>query len=231
VRLAADRNCGHAARAFLEHVTANKSELAAAISEARAAFITENCPEGADGQVRRACGRFAVIGIAGELATQVDITGWPEGEAKAAAVRLFNDWLEERGGAGAAELRQAFEQVRFFLEQHGESRFAPAWDRVVTVIKTDGEEAETSRTDRPTINRAGFRKVSDEGTTFYVLPEVWRREVCRGLDAKRVAAAMAERRWLLKEAEHMTRRERIPGEGNQRVYVIPAAFLSGRDEK
>jgi uncharacterized protein (DUF927 family) len=59
-------------------------------------------------------------------------------------------------------------QVRQFIERHGEARFAP-WG---------GEDG-----DRPTINRAGFRKPDGNGgVEYYVLPEVWRSEVCAGFD-------------------------------------------------
>jgi putative DNA primase/helicase len=116
--------------------------------------------------------------------------------------------------------------VRLFLEQHGESRFSPAWDRTTAYVAANGEEIEKVKTDRSTITRAGFRKAGDDGWTYYILTEVWRREVCKGLDAKAVAGAMAERGWLLKEGRNLTRKERIPGEGNQRVHVIPPAFLS-----
>ena len=211
LRLAADRNCGEPAREFLKHITKDTGMRAKLIAELRAGFIAENCPADADGQVRRACGRFAIIGIAGELATQCGVTGWPKGEAKAAAVRCFKDWLDDRGGSGAAETRDALLQVRLFFEQHGESRFSLAWDKA---------------NERPVSNRAGFRKASDEGATYYVLPEVWRREVCKGLDAGAVASAMAERGWLTREGKHMTCKPRIPGEGHLRVYVIPADFLS-----
>jgi putative DNA primase/helicase len=211
LRLAADKHCGHAAREFLRYITQGTSELASFMTEARADFIREHCSPDADGQVRRACGRFAVIAVAGALATQAGITGWRQGEAKAAVVLCWQDWLAERGGAGAAETREALSQVRAFLEQHGEVRFSPAWD-----VKAD----------RPVINRAGFRKAGDDGWTFYILPEVWRREVCKGIDAKAVASAMAERGWLAREGKHMTCKARIPGEGHQRVYVVSPAFLS-----
>jgi uncharacterized protein (DUF927 family) len=212
-RCAADKHCGHAAREFLRHITEDATALSSAVSEARKAFIAESCPADAGGQVRRACGRFAIIAVAGELATQAGITGWQPGEAKAAAARCWQDWLAGRGGTGAAETREAFAQVRLFLEKHGESRFSPCWD-----VKSD----------KPVINRAGFRKAGDgEGWTYYVLPEVWRREVCKGLDAKAVAVVMAERGWIERgDGRNLTQRLRIPGEGHQRVYVMSAAFLS-----
>ena len=211
LRLAADRNCGHAAREYVACLATKVKEATRAIHEMRAKFIADHCPTGADGQVRRACGRFAVIAIAGELATMFGITGWDIGEAEEAAARCWQDWLRERGGAGAAEVRNAFRQVRLFLEQHGESRFS-VWGNLK---------------ERPVANRAGFRKCFDSGTQYYVLPEVFRAEVCKGLDAAMVARAMEERGWLHTQRPHMTRKENIPGEGKRRrVYVIPPEFLS-----
>jgi uncharacterized protein (DUF927 family) len=209
LRLAADRCRGRAAREFLSCLTKNMREAMRSIQE-RAEFISENCPADADGQVRRACGRFAVIAIAGELATMFGITGWAAGEAKAATIRCWRDWLVERGGTGAAEVRDALVQARLFFEQHGESRFSLAWD---------------PEKERPVSNRAGFRKAADTGATYYVLPEVFRCEVCKGFDYKMVAREMEQRGWLLTQRPDLQRKERIPGEGLQRVYVIPPAFL------
>ena len=52
--------------------------------------------------------------------------------------------LKQRGGTEPAEIRQAIEQVRLFIEQHGECRFAAP----------DGDDA------RSVNNRAGWRKGS-----------------------------------------------------------------------
>jgi uncharacterized protein (DUF927 family) len=212
LRLAADRDCGHAAQAFLERIVQNPSKLAADLTQMRAQFVADYCPAGADGQVRRACGRFAVIAIAGELAALYGITGWKTGDAEEAVARCWHDWLDARGGAGPAEEREAIEQVRLFLEQHGESRFTLAW---------------SPDKDRPVSNRAGFRKVGDNGATYYILPGVFRQEICKGYDAKAVARAMALRSWLVTEADRHPTNARIPGEGLRRVYVIPPEFMSG----
>jgi putative DNA primase/helicase len=210
LRLAADRHCGYPAREFLTQLTGRMQEVMEALRAMRNGFIDQNCPSDADGQVRRACGRFAMIAIAGELATTFGITGWADGAALEAAVRCWRDWLAERGGAGAAEVREALQQVRLFLEQHGEARFSLAWD---------------PKNERPVSNRAGFRKAADTGATYYILPEVFRHEVCKGLDAKMIAREMAKRGWLLTEGRRVTRQERIRGEGNMRVYVVSPAFL------
>jgi uncharacterized protein (DUF927 family) len=211
LRVAADRYCGRAAREFLTRLTTNMQEVGRIIQERRASFIAEQCPSNADGQSRRACGRFAIIAIAGEMATRFGITGWAAGEAEAAVVRCWRDWLAERGGAGAAEVRDALLQVRLFLEQHGESRFSLAWDL---------------ENERPVSNRAGFRKTAETGPTFYVLPAVFRHEVCKCVDYKMVAREMVKRGWLIPEStSRTTRNERIPGEGHTRVYVVPPTFL------
>ena len=55
--------------------------------------------------------KFALIGIAGELATHMGVTPW-EGDAFKAALLAFERRLETRGGAGSQEERQAIEQVR-----------------------------------------------------------------------------------------------------------------------
>jgi putative DNA primase/helicase len=215
LRLAADRNCGYAAREFLSQLTMKIPEIARSMHERRKDFIAEHCPKDADGQVRRACGRFAVIAVAGELATSFGITGWTAGDAMTATIRCWRDWLAERGGAGAAEVREALLQVRLFLEQHGESRFSAAWDK---------------ENERPVSNRAGFRRTGEAGATYYVLGEAFRLEVCKGFNFKMVAGAMAERGWLSHEPNRLTTNVRIPGEGLQRVYVIPPEFLSGNQQ-
>lgn len=50
----------------------------------------------ADGQVERVAHRFAVIGVAGFLATKWDLTGWGSDEAIRAAEEAFHDWHQRR---------------------------------------------------------------------------------------------------------------------------------------
>ena len=127
LRDVADRQCGHAGRRFVELLTGRHGDCAAFVREARTMFVDEQCPTGADGQVRRVAGRFGLVAAAGELASQLGITPWGRGEAEKAAIRCFADWLEHRGGTVAAEITIGIKQVRLFLELHGSSRFEPAW--------------------------------------------------------------------------------------------------------
>lgn len=112
------------------------------VRERVADFTAKNVPAGSDGQIVRAAQRIGLIAAAGELATSIGIIAWKHGEATAAAAWALGRWIDGRGGTEPAEVRQAIEQVRLFVEQHGESRF----DR------TDNDGA------RPVNNRAGWRR-------------------------------------------------------------------------
>jgi hypothetical protein len=45
-----------------------------------------------------------------------------------------------------------------------------------------------------------------------------------------IGRAMAAEGWLDKgEGKNLAKKVRVPGAGNPRVYVVPAAFLSGKE--
>jgi hypothetical protein len=140
-------------------------------------FTDSIVPAHSDGQIDRAAQRLGLIAAAGELATALRVTPWQQGEARAAASWALVRWIDRRGGTEPAEVWQAIEQVRLFIEQHGESRFDTL----------DDLEA------RPVSNRAGWRKGSGPHREWMIPPEVWKTEICNGLDATLVARTLAER--------------------------------------
>ena len=85
-------------------------------------------PDGASGQVRSVCGRFALVAAAGSLATAFGLTGWPDDEADRAAATCFRAWLERRGSAGDHDIETGIRQVIAYVEAHGSSRFEAAWE-------------------------------------------------------------------------------------------------------
>ena len=226
LRLAADRHHGHALRAFLGKLVGDLRTATELVREVREAFIAEHCPADADGQVRRAAGRFALLAAAGEMARCYGVVPWPEQEAEAAAAQCFADWMKARGGSGAAEVTSALRQVRLFIEQHGSARFEPAWLRTDEGYNSASDT--TATTILKTVSRAGFRRTDDAGNwSYYVLPEVWAAEMCKGFDARMVAKAMDERRWLQKgDGSNLTVTVRVPNNGKLRLYAIGPAFLA-----
>ena len=118
---------------------------------------------------------------------------------------------------GSAESLRAVRQVRRFLEQHGESRFT-RWDCIAV--------------DRPTHNRAGFRKTENDRTEFFVFREVFREEVCAGLDLNAAVQALRAGGYPMADNQgKSTCSVRLPGFGKSaRVYRFNGDALLA-DEK
>nr|WP_241749429.1 DUF927 domain-containing protein [Pseudoroseomonas aerophila] len=222
---ALDGQHGTAAPAFLKHLVAARGaeapELRRAADDLRAHFVA-TLPPNADAQVREVARRFALVALAGELATQWGIFPWKRNGATEACLTLFAAWRERRGeDAESAEVVAAVQQVRLFLTNHGRSRFVPLHR---TQAGTWEEAVDTSR---PILHQAGWRRPTQDGrTTYLVEPEVWRTDVCQGLDAAFVARALAASNFLeLGEGRNLGKRERIPGRGLTRVFVIRPDLL------
>ncbi len=186
-------------------------DKAGAITRDRIAqFVATTVPKGSDGQVIRAARRLGLIGAAGELATQLGVTPWRKGQPTAAAKWAFRNWLARRGGGEAAEIRQAVETVRLFIEQYGGSRFDPL----------DDADA------RPVINRAGWRRGSGSSEQWLIPPETWKSAVCQGLDPNVVARTLVERQMLKRAKDGFQSEVKIEGT-SKRVYVITARIFDG----
>ncbi len=91
---------GTPGRAWVEWLTENADTLKPRIKQAAAALESQLIPdpESASGQLYRVGERFALVGAAGELATQAGLTGWEPGESERAARACFNAWMAARGG-------------------------------------------------------------------------------------------------------------------------------------
>jgi len=173
-------------------------------------FVATRVSRDADGQVDRAAQRLGLVAAAGKLATEFGLTPWQEGEAREAAAWALEQWIKGRGGTDPAEVRQAIAQVRLFIEAHGAARFDD-------LGKCDA---------RPAPNRAGWRKGAGEDQRWLIPPEVWKAEVCAGLDAKFVARVLASRGMLEKGGDGNLKVERIEGV-SRRVYVVTPRIFDG----
>ncbi|HZZ04324.1 DUF927 domain-containing protein [Paraburkholderia sp.] len=200
---------GSAAPAFLDAVTADLAQLTQWLRDEISAFVARHLPHDAGGQAQRVCQRLALIGLAGEYATANGITGWPEGAAYAAAARCFAEWLDARGSAGNQERAAMLSQVKAFFEAHEESRFSDLG----------------TMDDRPTINRAGFRRGDGGAVEYLVLPEVYGREICAGFEPRAVSKVLIDAGWLKPASDGRSQRaERIGLKGPTKVYVLTSAI-------
>lgn len=197
---------GSAAPAFLACITQSDvhSGLSDRIKTGIESFMRAQMPVGSSGQVYRVCERFALIAVAGELASEHQITGWAMGEASRAVGHCFQEWLQHRGNYDNQEKNYILAQVKGFFEAHGESRFSH-WEDP----------------NSHTLHRAGFRRVREQGIYFYVLPEVFRQEICRGYDYLQVCTCLRLMEWIeCGQEQKAYRREYLPIIGRSRCYVF-----------
>jgi putative DNA primase/helicase len=193
-------------------------QVSGEVTRARARkFVSDHSPPGADGQVVRVAERLGIIGVAGELATHFGLTPWRTNEPGEAAAWALEQWIEGRGGTEPAEVRQGIAQVRHFIEAHGDSRF----DNL-----NHPHDLDYPRDERTVRNRAGWRKGDGEFRRWLIPPEVWRIEVCGGLDSISVARELAKRGMLEKGNDGNSKVEKI-ADTSKRVYVVTPRIFDG----
>lgn len=206
-------------REFLKLLTKDLEGAKAFIDRVRKQFLEEAVSPNANGQVHRVAGRFALVAAAGELAIEYNITrvlgsdgmasvGWDVDSAYQATLKCFKSWLESFGGDNLQEETHLLAHVRYFLEQHGESRFT-RWE--------DSDE-DRSRTHQ----RAGYRKQTGDKLEYYFFPETFKRDICMGKKGRFVTRTLHKHGLLTKDQEGKYSCSGKPaGEpASKRFYVI-----------
>lgn len=221
---------GHAGPAFIEFLAddASRDSIVEQIRNGTESFIKNHQPVDSSGQVVRVLKRFALVAAVGEAAIKLNILPWAEGEAIQGARTCFYSWINARGGVANLEADQAIAQIQRFLEQHGESKFT-SWDTNMGVQDFD----------RPTINRAGFRKKSLHGqnvlterTEYFVFPESFRTEVCAGLNSRDVVNVLMQHGLLVTGSDGKAQKSvRLPGIGTKRMYHLSADIMGTIQEE
>ncbi len=174
-------------------------------------FIDAHCPKDAQGQVRRVATRFAVVAAGGDFATSLGITGWPKNAAIDAAEKCFKAWLQNRGGHADMERVKALSQVVEFFQANGSSRFSNWFG---------GDQ-------RTIIGRVGYRECTQGMTRYFVFTNLFRTEVCRGVDHK-LAIEILESNGLLEcDSGRNTYARKPPDEEKSvRFYCIKGEVIN-----
>ncbi len=172
IKKSATKHHGHAGRTFLHKLTHDKRDFPALLERIKA--LKEFSADGAEGQDKRAAGRFAMLALAGELATEYGITGWPEGESIKAAAIGFTAWRSIRG-KGSDERRKVLEQVSSFIDRHGDGRFSDAEYTGETAVR----------------DRAGWWRDS-MGERLYLFTATGLKGALEGFDFKRALDTLQE---------------------------------------
>ena len=183
--------------------------------------FTEYCDNEAfargEGQERRAGQAFALIAMAGELATGYGLTGWQAGDAIGAASKSFTRWLGDRGNTGKGlEATEAVNRIREFIVRFGAARFE-------SFTATEGAARIP--------DRAGWVQIDGARRVFYVTPGAM-REAIGSLDLKSAARALNDAGMIAKadndRSHPFTCKPRVPSLGtSQRAYAIVLSDEAG----
>ena len=194
------RHYGHIGPAFIERLVGESRDLAAEVDRFAKlpAFATDHPLQG------RAAKALVLIALAGELATEYELTGWREGEALEAAEVALKGWRTFQGGV-QTEHEQILVSVRAFIERHGDSRFSDV----------DGDPRQTHTVH----NRAGYWRDHPEGRVYLLTNEAM-KEALRGFDTRRGLDALDSAGWIA-EREGNARSVRVQINGKRsRLYAV-----------
>lgn len=173
-------------------------------------------PPNATGQDIRAFKTFVTCGIGGLLATKYGITGWDNVDIMESIMKNFTSWLENKGGVGSQEDKQALKQIRIFFEKYGDSKFQFMDNQGVWSEKIS--------------ERAGYRTNRGGESVFYVFKTYFEEVIARGLDIKHVKNLLRDQGILEtdKDRSRFDKNVKIRGK-TKRMYVINSKIF-GEEE-
>jgi len=231
---------GTAGRTWLEWLAAHFEGLASRVAPLIERYRSEMVPEAASEQVRRVGTRFALVAAAGELAISAGVAPWPAGAAADAARHCFNAWLMARGHLDNGEDAAMLRQVRAFLEKNGDALFTwthramddhrgntPLRVGFKRMVNEEGEPLKIDSATEYLERRSTSSEKTDACVEYMVLPEAFKRDVCKGFDSSAVAILLRARGHLRHERDRTTNKQRLPGIGPAPVpvyHIKPSIF-------
>ncbi|PYF10389.1 uncharacterized protein (DUF927 family) [Rhodobacter viridis] len=168
-----------------------------ALVRALASSWVGTLPSAPDGQIQRVARRFAIIAVAGRLATGMKLTGWSDDAAVEAARTAFLDWYERRFGEKREAVDTVVEPLKTFLD-----------NELATLSPLRGDQTES--------NLHGWR----DDTRAYLTAETWAR-LYPETEGARAAKALLDMQMLLPgEGGRTMRRASRHIPGRPRLYTL-----------
>ncbi len=171
------------------------------------------------GQVVRVAERFSLIGLAGELAAQVGLVPWAEGESLQAAQTCLNTWLAMRGGLGDREDMQAVAIIRGYVARYGASRFQR--------IGIGADDIVPGHALDRLVERAGFRRTTPAGEEQFIFTDEQWLVIFAGRDPVQAAKALDRAGMLVRNDKSLKQKISLPDMGRPRAYVVRIAPDTG----
>lgn len=211
LRLASRCQYGTVIREYLDNLVKLRQPTSL-LKELQHAFIRLHQKAAHLGQTQRVLQRFSLLYAACELARRFAIIEAQEGSLAQSIAYFFAQWHAKQAGA-SIEANQIISQIRLYLQTYGLSRFP---------------DIEEMRRGQTTTQCAGFRRRNEAGDyDWLVLSEVFRKEICRGLNFKLALKTLRDGSLLILGPDgKSTTLMRIPNLGMVRIYCLVAECVS-----
>jgi putative DNA primase/helicase len=218
MRAASRKYYGTALPAFIAEYIQHKDAYNETINARCKAFMDRHLKgKDAAGQTWSVCHRFALVAVAGELATEFGVLPWSQGDATKAADICFAAWVEDRGHLGLHEDEKIITAFRSYIGAYQMSRFLDLDDSNARIF---GE-------------MVGYKRQEAGRVDFYVLPEQMAK-ILPGLNIKNAMKVIDKRGFLVRETGRETQKHRLKlridkDNWNETIqtYRISGAVLAG----
>jgi putative DNA primase/helicase len=202
---------------FLNQLVKEKSpEFTEQLKSRHKVVCQQLTPTGSTEAIGRVARRFALLQVAGELASDWCVIPHTHEEVSWAIAQCFNSWIKYRGGEGNMELQRATEHVKtVFAQTKGTTRIVPKADFAKGLVS----------------NPKGILAIrdGDEGTfaaDYYVLPEVFNAEFCRDIDSRALVAEL-QRLGMMESPDEKGRSQKTIrlGKETSKAYIFRPFWL------
>lgn len=187
----------------------------AALDQSIKQFTSSLDPILKSGQVARVAKRFGIIGAAGVLAAKMKILPFAEEEILESVKLCFKNWASMHQDFPDFETEKILSQIRQYLQFNGCANF-PEWDGK-SQLSFNGK-------------CCGYRLINLDGSIeWLILNEVFRNEICNGLDFRRVTRILKEFNLIKSDRNNKSSIPmRLPNFGLVRVYHLTSEIFEYR---
>ncbi|MCB9228848.1 MAG: DUF927 domain-containing protein [Deltaproteobacteria bacterium] len=213
LRLATASSYGTPIRTFLRYLCSCKN-ITDMISKYIDQFMDAISADKLPRQVARTANRFALIFAAGALACKFKILPCEIDQLLLSVRQCFDNWASSRLADPDFETTKILSQIRGFLQANGQSQFLSL--------------NHSSFTQNTSGKLAGFKQCLETGEIeWFVLNEVFRKELCQGLEIRKVLSTLRNTDHLAPSKDGKSSKTmRLPGIGCTRVYHLRSSILA-----
>lgn len=205
-----------AIREFIQYAADNYDKVKETIEEARINFFQHYVDPKASGEVFRVAEKFALVGTGGFLATRIGLTDWQTGEVKSVTIKLFNEWLDRRGGIGAFDVSEGCRKIIAAIDKRAHSDFHDLDDE----LKPKPQ------------NRIGYKRRGEAGGTEFVFTSEQFADLCKGYNQKRILSELESLGFLKipKDRTKQTKQQKVSlPDFSARKYVYILTLDGGQE--